>query len=202
MGIFLEGGFAFEFWQKRLQGIHLHGGENDSGLLHGLTVTGLDELHDGAGCACCDGRELYQPFGGFDLAILQLKPLLLEGSEELLNDPALPIPTDHAPGHGGIPDLVGRQQSPQNGLPICRRVNFADFDQTDLDRRSQVFVVPDQMSRPLKRNPRETRFQMGGAGWAAGSRAKLDRSCARQLQRRCRKLAATFLDRPIVHGAG
>ena len=55
-------------------------------------IARLDKLHDRSGCGGGNRNQLDQTLGHFHLTVLQLESLLGQGTEELLDMAALPIP--------------------------------------------------------------------------------------------------------------
>jgi len=129
MRVLLEGGFPFEGRDERPERVDLLGAEGDSGVLFGSAVPGLHQLHDDGGGLGGDGDQLEQALGGIQLAILELKTLLLEGAEELLDGPTLAVPTHDPPSHGLVRHLVGGEQPPQDRLGARRRIDLRDLHQ-------------------------------------------------------------------------
>ena len=63
---------------------------------------------------------------------------------------ALPVAANPAPGHRRIPDAMGGQNPPQDGLGARRRTHLADLDQADFHRLGQS-RLPGQIGGALER---------------------------------------------------
>ena len=101
--------------------LDLHGCEGEAGRLGVLAVAGLDELQGDGGGLGGDGGEFEQAIGGLEPAVFDLETLALHETEELLDRPAFLVPSDDAPGRGGIADLMSRQEAPMQRLDTGRR---------------------------------------------------------------------------------
>ena len=94
MRVLLQRGLSFEFGQECVEGLDFGGREGDAGTLPGPAVARLDAVQDGAGGTGGNRRQLAQPPGVFQLAVLQVQSLLLQGAEEVFDMPARPIPAN------------------------------------------------------------------------------------------------------------
>ena len=77
--------------------------------------------------------------------------LLLQGAEELLDDPALLVPGDDAPGDGRVGDRVGGQQPPEDRLGALGRIDLGHLDQDAAPALRQALLqrlVLDAAARP------------------------------------------------------
>src|ERR1041385_872203 len=95
--------------------------EGEIGRLSVAAVAGLHELHDDGSCMSGDSHQLAQAIGGCELAVFDPQPPELHGAEELLDDPAPPVPSDDAPGVGDGLDVMGGEQNPVDRLRAFRR---------------------------------------------------------------------------------
>ena len=77
-----------------MQSVDLGVGEGDRSGLERLSVARLNQLHDQGRGVGCDGGELEQAIGGFELTVLEAQAVLLQGPEQLFDGPALLVPVD------------------------------------------------------------------------------------------------------------
>jgi len=208
----LQRGLSFGFGQECVEGLDFGGREGDAGVLPGPAVARLDALHDGAGGTGGNRSQLDRPPGIFQLAVLRLQSLLLQGAEELFDMPALPIPANHAPGHRRILEPMGGQKPPRNRLGARRRIHLANLDKADFHRLGQPFLpgqigrAPDRAHFFLKTGPkRVTRLAVraGRSGRARKAIKAVPANCSgAEESLPPPSSAAPFLDRAIRHGAG
>src|ERR1700680_2168129 len=87
-------------------------------------ITGQHQLHGYTSADECNHGELFESEAVFDDALLDAQSLPLDGSKQLLDMPAQPIPTDHLQCLRYALNPVGRQQTPAYRLLPGRRVEF------------------------------------------------------------------------------
>src|SRR5689334_10309987 len=89
----------------------LAGGEGNVDRLW-AAVAPLQELDGDDGRLGGDGDQFEEPRGGADLTVFEPEALRLEDAEDLLDDPALFVPFDDAPGILCIGDPVRGEKPP------------------------------------------------------------------------------------------
>src|SRR5258707_573980 len=104
VGVFLAGGAALHSLIEQGDERDLVGCEGEAGGPPVGAGAGLYELHDDGGGFGGDGDQLAEAVGGGELAVFDAQSLELEGAEELLDDPALLVPSDDLPGLVEGPD--------------------------------------------------------------------------------------------------
>ncbi len=77
---------------ERVEDLYFGGREGEPVFSPGPSIARLDKLHDRAGGGGGNRNGLDQTLGLFQMTLLQLESLLVQGTEELLNMAALPIP--------------------------------------------------------------------------------------------------------------
>ena len=98
MGVSEPFAFGFEILVEGGERCDLVGIEGEPNAAAGCAVARLQELDGDDRSLGGDGDQLEKPVGGGDLAVFEPEALGLEDAEELLDDPALLVPFDDAPG--------------------------------------------------------------------------------------------------------
>src|SRR6266567_4248888 len=172
MRVFLARGVALHFLIEDGDQFDLVLGEGKTCRLGVAAVAGLHELDDDGSGAGGNGGQLAEAIGGCQLAVFDAQSLELQGAEELLDDPALPVPADDPPGIGEGLDVMGGQQDPMDGLSLFWRMRLDDLDDIDGNAGRQAFF--DGVLGPLELHRAEAERQMGVARAAVGPFAQLD----------------------------
>ena len=90
--VFLSLGVAFERRDQSLDGVHLRLGEDRGPWQLMFSVALLGQLDIDTGRLHRRRRKLHQTFRAGELAVFQLQPLGFQHPEQLLDDPAKPVP--------------------------------------------------------------------------------------------------------------
>src|SRR5258708_962143 len=115
MRVFQPLAFGFELLIEGRQCGDLVGVEDHGDALP-ATVARLQELDGNDRGLGSDGNQFEKPVGGADLAIFEPEALCLEDAEELLDDPALLVPFDDAPGVVCPGDAMRGEKAPVQRL--------------------------------------------------------------------------------------
>lgn len=110
MRVFLQLCLALEGFVEGFDHLDLVGREGEARWQRLWPITGLDELDDDDRRPGRNGHELFEPIGGLQLTVLDLQPLALHRTEQLLDGPPQLVPSDDLPGVGGADDLVRGEQ--------------------------------------------------------------------------------------------
>jgi len=126
--VFLLLRFSFQGRSYALQDFDLVRVEYVGGLNGTVSVAGQGQLHGEHRRLNSQTGQLGQPRRGFNLAGLKVQALLLQGSEQLFDVPALPVPVDALQGLLKTYDTVRGQQAPVYGRFIAHHAAWQFFD--------------------------------------------------------------------------
>src|ERR1700716_4279071 len=165
MRVLLFGGVAFETILQGLEQRQLFLRDYVGGRAIDGAVSGEDQLHDLGGGDHCDGGELEQGFGRFDLAALDVETLALAGAEQLFDVPALAIPADDLQCLRNRRNLMSGKETPMDRL-LDGGIKLPDLDQAQgqLTRGRGIAAV----ARALDRHFSKAQRYLGRASRTAG----------------------------------
>src|SRR5882757_4457363 len=165
MRVLLFGGVAFETSLQGLEHRQLFLRDHVGGRAIDGAVSGEDQLHDLGGGDHCDGGELEQGFGRFDLAALDVETLALAGAEQLFDVPALAIPADDLQCLRNRRNLMSGKETPMDRL-LDGGIKLPDLDQAQgqLTRGRGIAAV----ARALDRHFSKAQRYLGRTSRTAG----------------------------------
>lgn len=172
-GLDLQLGLALEAAFEGGERVDLVGTDGQACRVRIAATAGLHELEDDCRGLGGDGDELFQPRRQLQLAVLDLEALRLHHPEELLDHPALLVPSDDLPGVSRTGERMGGQEQPMQGLDTVGCVRFDDLDPTEPNPVGQPFFAP--ILRPPDRRLAEAQAQRCLPSRTVGALAQLDR---------------------------
>src|SRR5215813_5206139 len=148
-------------------------------------VTCLQELDGDDGGLGGDGNQFEEPVGGTDFTVFELEALRLKDAEELLNDPALLVPFDNAPGVLCTGKKMRCEKPPMQRFDTGAGIDLAHVN----DGQGQTFrQMPQQFGlRSGQFNGAKTEFELSRA-----SRSLCHRSRGSASLRSCMLRAITW----------
>src|SRR5882724_4962535 len=160
-------------WSEGLEHVEVFGLEGRRGGTLVSTATSMNELHAHHCGAQRNDGELAQGRGRFDLAFFNAKTLALEGSEELLDVPALAVVGDGLVCRRGGRDGSARYEPPMDRLDACRGINLANVEGIERDALGQVAIGAVCRSRDADRT--KAQDHLGATSGTAGNGGQVER---------------------------